>query len=164
MGLSERIQPVLSNPRYTFLLFLLVALAPRIYVWSRIPVDWNSDSYHHWQISYLSLKMGLRQGRLLDLNGCEYYWGMVPHLVQAALQGLLGTASILPYRLLNTLLGGVNAYLVYVIGREGFNWEVGLYAGLLYAFYPFAAVFDVIAMQETLALTLALVSISCFRA
>ena len=162
MGLSERIQPVLSDPRYTFLFFLCVALAPRAFVWSRIPVDWNSDSYHHWQISYLSLKLGLVQGRLLDLNGCEYYWGMVPHLVQAALLGLLNTASILPYRFLNLLLGGVNTYLIYVIGREDFNWEVGLYAGLLFAFYPFAAVFDVIAMQETLALTFALISLRHF--
>jgi len=163
MGLSQRIQPVLSNPRYTFLFFLCIALVPRIFVWSRIPVDWNSDSYHHWQISYLSLKLGFRQGRLLDLNGCEYYWGMVPHLVQAVLLGLLNTASILPYRLLNLLLGGVNTYLVYVIGRESFNWEVGLYAGLLFAFYPFAAIFDVIAMQETLALTFALISLTYFR-
>jgi len=33
-------------------------------------------SYHHWQISYLTLKIGLAHGRMWDLNGMEYYWRM----------------------------------------------------------------------------------------
>ena len=32
---------------------------------------------NHWQISYLSLKIGFSGGRLWDLNGCEYIWGIV---------------------------------------------------------------------------------------
>ena len=55
------------NPATIFAAALLV----RVLIWLLIPVDWNWDSYHHWQISYLSLKVGLSQGRLWDLNGCE---------------------------------------------------------------------------------------------
>jgi hypothetical protein len=76
---------------------------------------------------------------------------------------MFSTASILPYRILNVLLGGVNSYLVYVIGRDGFGVEAGFFAGLIFALYPIAAVFDVIAMQETLALSFALLSICLFR-
>ncbi|HDJ22223.1 MAG TPA: hypothetical protein ENF19_03360, partial [Candidatus Bathyarchaeota archaeon] len=64
-----------------FLAALLLRLLARVLT----PVDWNPDSYHHWQISYLSLHLGFKEWRLWDLLGCEYYWGMLPHLTQAAL-------------------------------------------------------------------------------
>jgi len=57
-------------------LVFLVALLARLVVYRWIPVDWNSDSYHHWLISYLTLHIGLGEGRLWDLLGCDYYWGM----------------------------------------------------------------------------------------
>jgi hypothetical protein len=156
-------ETILSNRNRTFLFFFLVAVIPRLIVWHRIPVDWNSDSYHHWQISYLSLKIGFPRLRMWDLNGCECYWGLVPHVVQAALLWAFSTTSILPYRALNVLLGGVNAYLVYLIGRNSFHREAGFYAGIFFAVYPIGAVFDAIAMQETLALCFALLSILLFR-
>jgi len=163
MGIRDRLVPILTNRLYTFLFFTAIGVIPRLIAWVLLPLDWNSDSYHHWQIAYLTLKIGLKQGRMWDLNGSEYYWGMVPHLVQAFLLWILHTASIAPYRALNVLLGGVNAYLVYLIGRNNIYWEVGLYAGLLFALYPVAVVFDAIAMQETLALFLALLSLYLFR-
>jgi len=124
MGFDERIYPILSNPKYTYIFFSLIAFIPRILVWASIPVDWNSDSYHHWQISYMTLKIGLQRGRLWDLNGCEYYWGVIPHLVQTLLLGVLSTDSILPYRILNIFLAGANTYLIYIIGRDNFYWRV----------------------------------------
>ena len=163
MDVKRHLLPILTNKVYVFLFFTSLAIIPRALIWAFLPLDWNLDSYHHWQISYLTLKIGLRQGRMWDLNGCEYYWGMVPHLVQAFLLWVFNTASIAPYRALNVLLGGVNTYLLYLIGRDNLYWEVGLYAGLLFALYPVAAVFDIIAMQETLALFLALLSIHLFR-
>ena len=66
-------------------LVFLIAFLARLIVYWWIPVDWNSDSYHHWQISYLTLHIGLREGRRWDLLGCDYYWGMIPDRVQAAL-------------------------------------------------------------------------------
>jgi len=163
MSAAGRLEEFLSNRVYAFLFFFSVALAPRIVTWALIPIDWNTDSYHHWQISYLSLKIGFPQLRMWDLNGCELYWGVVPHVVQALLLWAFSTASILPFRVLNALLGGVNSYLVYVIGRDGFGVEAGFFAGLVFALYPVAAVFDVIALQDTLALSFALLSICLFR-
>lgn len=87
----------------------------------------------------------------------------MPHLVQAFLLWVFRTSSIAPYRALNVLLGGVNAYLVYLIGRDNLYWEVGLYASLLFILFPIAVIFDAIAMQETLALFLALLSLYHFR-
>ncbi len=145
-----------------FLLFFF-AIIPRIIVWYCLPLDWNSDSYHHWQISYLSLRIGFLKWRMWDLNGCELYWGLIPHLVQSALLFTFSTTSILPYRALNVLLGGINSCLVYLIGSDNFGRGVGLYSGLFLAFYPVAAVFDVIAMQETLALAFALSSMYLFK-
>ena len=146
------LQRILSKRSYTLLFFAAVSLAPRLYAWTLMPMDWNPDSYHHWQISYLSLKIGFPRFRMWDINGCDLYWGIVPHLVQATLMWAFRTASILPYRVLNIVLAGLNAYLVYCIGRDNFSWEVGFSAGVLYALYPVAVVFDIIAMQETLAL------------
>ncbi len=153
-----------TNRLGDYIFLFSAAVITRIVVWTFIPMDWNSDSYHHWQISYLSLRIGFPRWRMWDLNGCELYWGLVPHLVQAALLSIFSTTTILPYRALNVLLGGVNACLVYLIGRDNFDRGVGLYSGLLLALYPVAAVFDIIAMQETLALAFALSSIYMFKA
>jgi hypothetical protein len=144
-------------------IIFLTALTVRLIVWWLIPVDWNWDSYHHWQISYLSLKIGFSEGRLWDLNGCEYIWGMVPHLVEAALMGLLNTSSITSYRILNTMLGSLNAALVCSIGNRFYSERTGVYAGLLAAFFPVAVVFDVLAMQDTMALAFVLASLYLVR-
>ncbi len=145
------------------LVVLVAALTARLAVWLFIPLDWNWDSYHHWQISYLSLRIGFSGWRLWDLNGCEYFWGMVPHLVQSALMGVLGTSSLLPYRILNTALGGLNSVLVCGIGERFYSKNTGLVSGLLFAVFPVAAVFDAVAMQDTLALTFLRVSLLSFR-
>ena len=70
----ERIETYLRQ--HDTKLVFLVALFFRLMVYWLIPIDWNSDSYHHWLISYLTLHIGLSEGRLWDLLGCDYYWGM----------------------------------------------------------------------------------------
>jgi hypothetical protein len=144
-------------------LLFLIALSMRLAVRWFIPIDWNWDSYHHWQISYLSLRIGFGRGRLWDLNGCEYIWGMIPHVIEAILMGVLRTTSIEPYRFLNILLGSYNAGLVHGIGKRFYSSRTGLLAGLLVAVFPVSAVFDVLAMQDTIALTLMLMSLFLIR-
>jgi len=124
-----------------------------------LPLDWNWDSYHHWQISWFSLNLGFPSWRLWDLNGCEYYWGMVPHIVEAALMGAVGSPGIQPFKFLNIALGVVNAGLVCMVGRRFSSPSVGLWAGLIFAAFPVAAIFDILALQDTIALTLLLSSI-----
>ena len=154
-----RVLQILEQRKLSLLVFL-VALGSRLFIWWVIPVDWNWDSYHHWQISYYSLKIGFAQLRLWDLNGCEYFWGMIPHIIQAVLLGALSTSSILPYRLFNTLLGCINSVLVQENGATYFTRKTGLISGLAFAVFPIAAIFDVLAMQDTVGLTFLLASLS----
>ncbi len=141
------------------ILVLTVAIAARVIVWKLLPLDWNWDSYHHWQISWLSVRIGLPQGRLWDLNGCEYYWGILPHLVDGLLMAVARSPSIQPIRLLNSVLGAVNAAIVCMTGTRFGSQRAGLWSGLLFAVFPVAAVFDVLALQDTVALTLLLASL-----
>ncbi len=140
-------------------LVVLLALGVRALTLRFFPIDWNWDSYHHWQISWLSLNIGFPLGRLWDLNGCEYYWAILPHLVEAWILGLANTASIQPFRLLNSGLGALNAGLVLLIGSKHFGARVGSWSGALFAVFPVAAVFDVLGLQDTIALTLILASL-----
>jgi hypothetical protein len=146
---------LLMNKYYTFSFFFLLALLIRLAAFLMIPVDWNWDSYHHWQIAYYTLKVGLEQGRMWDLGGMEYFWGVFPHLVEAFIFWLLRTTSILSYRVFNMLLGSLTVWLIYLIGRDQFNWEVGVYAALFSAFCPVLVIFDILALQDTTALFLA---------
>ena len=147
-----------TNNKHGLVIVFTVALAARLIALHFFPTDWNWDSYHHWQISFLSLKVGFSQGRLWDLNGCEYYWGMVPHLVQSGILWALNTTSIQPYRVFNVLFGSINAVLVYINGRER-SESIGYQSGLLYSLFPFAILFDILGLQDTVALTFLLTSL-----
>ena len=155
---SEKFLRPFIRRRYEIFIFSL-ALLVRVITWISIPVDWNWDSYHHWQISYLSLHIGFREGRLWDLNGCEYIWGIVPDLIQSILLFLFNTCKILPYRIFNLIAGSLNSLLVFYVGRSFFNFETGYRSGIIYALFPVAAIFDVIAMQDTIAITFLLASL-----
>ena len=148
-----------SHPVRDFLLVATLALGVRVLTFQLFPLDWNWDSYHHWQISWLSLNVGFPLGRLWDLNGCEYYWGIFPHLVEASLLGILNTASIVPFRFLNAGLGSCNACLVLLIGVRHFGARVGAWSGVLFAVFPVAAIFDILGLQDTIALILLLSSL-----
>jgi hypothetical protein len=138
---------------------ITVALIARIIVWLCIPLDWNWDSYHHWQIAYLSLKIGFLKGRLWDLNGCEYYWAIFPHLIQSLLQFLTGQKALISLRIFNALLGSINSGLVFLISRKYISQRSGIYAGIGYAIFPIAAIFDILALQDTIALTFLIASL-----
>ena len=127
------------------------------------PVDWNSDSYHHWQISYYTLKFGLNEGRMWDLTGSEYYWGMIPHLIQSFLMWLLRVNSIQVYRVFNVVMGAINSVLVYRIAKVYYSLENARWSGFAFALFPISVIFDSVAMQDTVALTLVLSSLLVMR-
>ena len=141
----------------------LVAFIARALMFLLTPVDWNSDSYHHWQISFYTLKIGLDNGRMWDLTGSEYYWGMIPHLIQAFLMWLLRVNSIKVYRAFNVVMGAVNSALVYRIAKEYYSVENARWSGLAFALFPVSVIFDSVAMQDTFALTLVLSSLLVMR-
>ena len=49
MGNSRSLQEFVEGRIY--IIIFVTALAARLLVWLYIPVEWNWDSYHHWQIS-----------------------------------------------------------------------------------------------------------------
>jgi len=102
--------------------------------------------------SYFTLHIGLHHGRLWDLLGCEYYWGIIPHLIQGFLLWLFKTSSIEVIRVFNIFLGSVNAVLVYKIAYRYYSHENALVSGLCFAVFPLSAIFDSIGMQDVVGL------------
>lgn len=118
---------------------------------------WYVDSYHHWQIAYFTLKVGIYSGpRLWDLGGMEYFWGVLPPLVQAGLMVMLGTASIVPYRVANSFFGSASIILLYALGKRYFNGNVAPATALICAVNPVLIVADASGMEEPLAIMLLL--------
>ena len=144
-------------------LIFIVAFLARALMFLLTPMDWNSDSYHHWQISYYTLKMGLNEGRMWDLTGSEYYWGMIPHLINSFLLWLFRTSSIQVYRAFNVVMGAVNSVLVYKIAKRFYSVENARWSGAAFALFPVSVIFDSVAMQDTVALTLVLSSLLVMR-
>jgi hypothetical protein len=103
-------------------------------------------------ISYYTLHMGIRQGRMWDLIGSDYYWGVIPHLIQSFIQWFFRTSSIVYYRMFNVLMGFVNSVLVYRVARKFYSIENARWSGLAFALFPVSMVFDSVAMQDTVAL------------
>ncbi len=138
-------------------LFLAAFLLRVIYALYVTPVDWNWDSYHHWQIAYYTLTLGFAHGRMWDLMGSEYQWPPLPILTQSVLIWLFGT-SIWSMRILNMLLGSVSAVLAYFVGKHR-NEQVGIISGLLLAISPIIAFTDVLGLSESMMLLFSLLGL-----
>ena len=135
------------------LIVLCVALVSRLAFLFLVPgglqnVGWYLDSYHHWQIAYFTLKIGIFQGRLWDLGGVEYFWGILPPLVQAGLLGLFNSTSIIFIRLANSLFGSISVAIVYFIVKRYFGLKSGLIAAILCAINPVLIAADTSGMNE----------------
>ena len=114
-------------------LFALSLFVRLLYLFLVVPTDWMGDSYHHWQIAWYTLKMGLARGRMWDLKGCEYYWPPVPSLFEALLMWLFRSPSILLMRVANTVFSSLSIAIGYLIGRgygEGVGEALGVEAAL----------------------------------
>ncbi|MBA7657127.1 hypothetical protein ES703_65058 [subsurface metagenome] len=89
----------------------------------------------------------------------EYFWGIVPHLIEAILLWLLRASSIFPFRIVNIIFGSASAVLVYKIGEDKFNRRVGFFSGILVAVASSFTVFDITGLGDTLATFFVLASI-----
>jgi len=114
------------------------------------PIDFRWESYHYWQIAFYTLKVGSSYGRMWDLGGMEYFWGPLPILVQSFLLHVLGTTSMLPFRVLNGIIGSATAYLVYIVARRHFNSVAGLLAAVMVMLCPLLIFNSIIGMEETI--------------
>src|SRR3990170_941631 len=149
------------------LLFAL-AFVSRVLFLQSVGIDftgWYSDAYHHWQIAYYTLHVGLAQNppRMWDLSGQEYFWGLLPTLTQSFLLYVFNTSSLLPFRLFDTLMGSFSVVLVYFLGKRFFNGRIGLLAGVMTALSPVLWEVDTSGMLDPLGITLLLLGLLLYK-
>lgn len=116
-------------------------------------VAWYLDSFHHWQISYLSKEIGFFNGpRLWDLGGLEYFWGFIPAVLGALALAVTFNSAIWPMQLLNVAAGSATVGVLYLVGRRYWGRSAGLALALFFAVSPVSILTDASAMQEPIAL------------
>ncbi len=136
------LKDISDRPLVAVCLLFAVALAFRLFFLFFISgveySGWYHDSYHHWQVAYYTLHVGLKQTPpgMWDLSGMEYFWGLLPTLTESFLLGVFNTASIAPFRIFNSVMGSLSVCLVFLLGKKHFSWRVGLFAALLAAVCP----------------------------
>lgn len=124
-------------------------------------LGWFNDTFHHWQIAYLSSEIGFSKGflTLWDFKGVEYFWGLLHPLVLAMLFRLTGSVDIIIPRLLSTVASSVGYALLFVLLERHFNSRVATAATLLAVVNPVAVFGDSAGMQEPLGLMFLLVAL-----
>lgn len=150
--------------RKSIMLLVGLALAIRLaYVFFVTPLVFDWDSYHHWQISYYTLHIGLQYGRMWDLSGMEYFWGIFPEFVQLFLLWLFRTSSILPFRILNGIVGALSCYVVYLIGLKYYGGRPALISSLLVALNPVLIAWNATGVNEPLGIFFLLLSLLAYE-
>jgi hypothetical protein len=114
-------------------------------------VAWYIDSFHHWQISYLSKEIGLAQGRLWDLGGMEYFWGAIPALLGALAMAVTFSSDLWPMQLMNIVAGSASVGVLYLVGRRYWGHWAGIALALFFAVSPVSVLTDASVMQEPVA-------------
>ncbi len=124
-------------------------------------VGWYGDTYHHWQIGYLTYTTGLHEGflRLWDLKGMEYFWGPVHPLLLTLLFILTGTVHIVITRYLSLFFGLGSVYMLYLLGKRYWGTGVGLAILAFGALFPIAVFNDVTGSLEPAGVFFLLLSI-----
>jgi hypothetical protein len=115
-------------------------------------MDWYGDVYHHWQIAYLSGKIGFGVSflRLWDLKGMEFFWGLGHPLILNILFWLTGSVSILVPRILSVVCGALAVSFIFVLVRRYYSLTSAILVALWAAFFSVALFSDTLGMQEQL--------------
>ena len=119
-------------------------------------LGWYNDTFHHWQIGYLSGEIGFSKGflTLWDFRGMEYFWGLLHPLLLALIFKASGSVDIVIPRLLSTFASSAAIALLFILLRRYFNLHVALAATLLAIVNPVAIFGDSAGMQEPIGLAL----------
>lgn len=141
------------------LIFLYAVTDPDVMIPS-----WSNDTWHRWQIAYLSSEIGLQQtpARLWDLKGLEYFWGVVHPLLSSALFAVTGSVDVMVLRWMTMLAGAGNIVFLFLIGRRYWNREVGWAAALIGIANPLIIFNDPSGMVEPLSFVFLLAGIYFF--
>lgn len=141
------------------ILFFVVAAIPRLtFLFTHDPQNagfgWYGDVYHHWQIAYLSGRIGFHEGflRLWDLKGMEFFWGLGHPLVLNILFWLTNSIDILVPRLLSVFCGSLVVSFLFVLVRRYFNERTAFLVASWAALFSVSLFSDSLGMQEQLGL------------
>jgi len=149
-------------------ILFVVAICARILFLEWVGMDyvgWYADSYHHWQIAFYTLHIGLAQNppRMWDLSGQEYFWGLLPTLTESLLLYIFNSTSLVPFRLFNSVTGSISVVLIYLLGRRFFDDRMGLLAGVTSALSPVLWEVDTSGMLDPMGITLLLLGLLLYK-
>lgn len=142
-----------------FVIFILLfGLLYRLYFIFKISgpenagVGWYGDTYHHWQIAYLTMTTGLKENflRLWDLKGVEFFWGPLHPLLMVVIFKITGSVNIVLTRLVSIAFGLGSIYLMYELSRRYWGVAVALAILVFGAFFPIAVFNDTTGSLEPL--------------
>ena len=125
-------------------------------------VNWYGDTYHHWQIAYLTKELGLTAAggpRLWDLKGLEYFWGLLQPLLLVILFFVTGSIDIVIERLLSLVFGLLVVVLIFHLCRRYWGMRVALPAAIFAALVPTSVFNDGQGILEPLGVGLTLLGI-----
>lgn len=140
------------------ILFFIGALAIRLFYLLFVTdpnnpgAGWFGDSYHHWQIGYLTQQLGWQNGflRAWDLKGMDLFWGLLHPTALAILFAITGNSSMALERGMTCAAGAFSVVLIYLLGRKYWNEKVGIAAALMTAFCSVIIFNDATGMVEPL--------------
>lgn len=122
--------------------------------------DGMTDTYHHWQIAYLTQQVGLSHDlRLWDLKGLEYFWGILHPIILVVLFWITQSIDIIIPRLLSTAAGTMSVVLLFHLCRRYWGNHVAYAATAFAAFAPPVVFAESLGMVEPLAVALVLFGI-----
>lgn len=168
--LKDAFKRIAGIPKIRVVCFLfLLALAFRLSFLLAVSgleyCGWYHDSYHHWQIAYYTLHKGLKEAppRMWDLNGMEYFWGLLPTLTESFLLWTFNTTSMAPFRVFNSTMGSLSTCLIYLLGKKYFNKQTGLFSAILVAACPVLWEVDTSGMLDPMGVTFLLLALLLYE-
>jgi hypothetical protein len=147
---------------------VVVAAVPRlVYIFfvsnpENAGVGWYGDTYHHWQIAYLTKEVGLTAPggpRLWDLKGLEYFWGVLQPLMLVALFYVTGSIDVVLERLLSVAFGVLVVVMIFLLCRRHWGMRVAVPASLFAALVPTSVFNDGQGILEPIGVGLTLLGI-----
>jgi hypothetical protein len=125
---------------------------------------WSNDTWHRWQIAYLSKEIGLEQhpARLWDLKGLEYFWGIVHPAIAGVLFEITGSVDVMILRWITMVAGALNIVFLYLIGQRFWGESIGLAAAAVATLNPIVIFNDPSGMVEPLSFLFLLAGIYLF--
>jgi hypothetical protein len=118
-----------------------------------------TDAYHHWQIAFLTKEVGISHGRLWDMRGWEYFWGLLHPALMNVLFFATGSIDIVLARLLSLAFGSAAVVLIFLLCHRYWGTQVAVVAAAFAALSPVAIFNDDAGMTEPIAIALVLFGI-----